>query len=122
IKWFPYVIAAFDMVMSPMIGCGTIAAMIVAQALFMAEYEAPSEANPTEEPRLKQNSFLRAPNWLVRLLVPPEAVNRPAVSRRVYGAASAPAGRGFGDDGRGANVAASSSGYNWGRGNRLGEQ
>ncbi|KAG8783107.1 hypothetical protein FRC15_005789 [Serendipita sp. 397] len=120
IKWFPYIIAAFDMVMSPMIGCGTIAGMVVAQALFMLEYDAPSEANPTEEPRLKQRSILRAPNWLVRLLVAPEA-NRPAPSKRVYGQASAPAGRGFGDDGRGTNVASSSSGYNWGQGRRLGE-
>lgn len=105
------------MVSSPLIGCGTIVGLIVAQALFMLEYEAPETASA--EPRLRPQSMLRAPDWLTRLLVEPE-VQRNTTVRRVYGGATAPAGRGLGDDGRGANVPGS-SGYKWGRGHKLGE-
>ncbi|PVG03249.1 hypothetical protein CPB86DRAFT_772148 [Serendipita vermifera] len=119
IKYYPFVLVAFDMMMSPMIGCGTIAGLIVGQALFMLEYDAPSESNGLTEPRLKQSSMLRAPGWLCRLLVEPEVQNRAGTIRSVYGQVVTPAGRGLNDNGRGANTA-SGSGYNWGKGQKLG--
>lgn len=109
---------AFDMAMSPMIACGTVAGLLVAHLLYMIEYNAP--VHETAEPTLKQTSFLRAPGWLTRLLVEPEAQQAQTV-RTVYGQATAPRGRGMGDGGRGANVPSTTSGYNWGRGHRLGD-
>jgi Derlin-2/3 len=117
VKWFPYVLVAFDMVTSPMIGSGTIAGLLVAQVLFMLEFETP-EGNALAEPTLKPQSKLRAPDWLSRLLVEPE-VQRTGAVRTVYGTATAPARRGLGDLGKGANVPGS-SGYNWGKGHKLG--
>jgi hypothetical protein len=112
------VLVAFDMVMSPMIGCGTVAGLVIAQVLFMLEYEAPSESNGLTEPRLKQSSVLRAPGWLCRLLADPEPQTTGTV-KSVYGQVITPAGRALNDNGRGANTA-EGSGYNWGRGQKLG--
>jgi hypothetical protein len=109
------------MVMSPMIGCGTIAGLLVAQALYMLEYDSPSEDNPMAEPTLKRHSILRAPDWLTRLLVEPQSQARAETVRAVYGNATAPGGRGLRDGGRGANTTTTTTGYQWGRGHRLGE-
>jgi hypothetical protein len=122
VQWFPYVLVAFDMAMSPLIGCGTIAGLLVAQVLYMLEYESPSEGNPMAEPTLKPHSILRAPDWLTRLLVEPQAQARPETVRAVYGNATAPGGRGLRDGGRGANTTTTTTGYQWGRGHRLGEE
>jgi hypothetical protein len=103
--------------MSPMMGCGTVAGLIVAQILFMLEFDTP-EGNPSPEPTLRPQSKLRAPNWLSRLLVEPQVQNTATV-RTVYGNATAPANRGIGDLGKGANVPGS-SGYQWGKGRKLG--
>jgi hypothetical protein len=107
--------------MSPLIGCGTIAGLLVAQALYMLEYEPPSEDNPMAEPTLKPYSILRAPSWLTRLLVEPQTQTRAETVRTVYGNATAPGGRALRDGGRGANTATTTTGYQWGRGHRLGE-
>lgn len=121
IQWFPYVLVIFDIFVSPIIGCGTIAGLIVAQALFMLEYNAPASA--TAEPTLKRTSWLRAPFWLCRLLGEPNVQDRSSTVKKEYGHATAPQGRGLGDQGRGANDATgSTTGYQWGRGNRLGGQ
>ncbi|KIM33980.1 hypothetical protein M408DRAFT_325530 [Serendipita vermifera MAFF 305830] len=118
VQWFPYVLVAFNTASSPSIGCGTVAGLIVAQALFMLDYEEPEL--PTMEPKLRRHGMLRAPDMLTRLLVTPE-VQRNSTVRKVYGTATAPAGRGLGDGERGANVPGSSSGYQWGKGHKLGE-
>lgn len=107
------------MVMSPLIACGTIVGLIVAQALYMLEYDSPPEGSAAE-PTLKPTSILRAPDWLTRLMVEPEAPRRVETVPTAYGQATAPAGRAFRDSGRGANTTTTTTGYQWGRGHRLG--
>ncbi|CAG7847743.1 Derlin {ECO:0000256/RuleBase:RU363059} [Serendipita indica DSM 11827] len=120
VKYFPYVLVAFETMSSPRSGCVAMAGLIVAQVLLMIEYDLPLDNNTLMQPRLKPKSWLRAPGWLCNLLLKPEPRQRVVTEQRVYGSATAPSGRGVGDGGRGAN-ATTSSGYNWGRGNRLGE-
>lgn len=117
VKWFPYVLVAFDMTAGARMGCGTISGLIVAQVLFMLEFKT-QEGNTFAEPTLRRQSKFRAPDWLSRLLVKPE-VQGTATVRTVYGNATAPAYRGLGDLGKGANVPGS-SGYKWGKGHKLG--
>lgn len=100
----------------PYAGAIAVSGLIVSQAFYMLEWDS-NGGNPTP----KRNSWLAAPTWFKNLfskaIAYPEAV---ANERKVYGQATAPPGRGFGDGGRGTNTA-TTSGYNWGSGNRLGE-
>jgi hypothetical protein len=87
----------------------------------MLEYDSPASA--TAEPTLKRNGWLRAPGWLSRLLGERNAAVNNSTIKTQYGQATAPAGRGFRDQGRGANDATgSTTGYRWGRGQKLGGQ
>jgi len=97
---------------------GVVAAsgLIVSQVLYMLEWDSTGgESTP------KRNSWLAAPTWFKNFfrkeIANPDTV---ANERRAYGGATAPAGRGFSDGGRGANTA-TNSGYNWGTGHRLGD-
>jgi Derlin-2/3 len=117
IVYLPYALAAMDILMDgPFGGIMAVSGLIVSQALYMLEWHSTSgESTP------KRNSWLAAPTWFKNLfgkqIANPDAAD---AARRVYGQASAPAGRGFSDGGRGANTA-TTSGYNWGSGHRLGD-
>jgi len=95
-------------------GAMAVSGLIVSQALFMLEWDS-TGGGP------KRNRWLAAPSWFKSFfkkeIAYPDVV---ANEKRVYGDAIAPAGRGFGDGGRGANTA-TTSGHNWGKGNRLGD-
>ena len=117
IVYLPYAVAGMDLLMGgPYAGAIAVSGLIVSQAFYMLEWDS-NGGNPTP----KRNSWLAAPTWFKTLfskaIAYPEAV---ANERKVYGQATAPPGRGFGDGGRGTNTA-TTSGYNWGSGNRLGE-
>jgi Derlin-2/3 len=117
IVYLPYAVAAMDLLIDGPYGAAVaVSGLIVSQALYMLEWgSASGESAP------KRNSWLAAPTWFKKLfrneIANPDAL---ANARRVYGQASAPAGRGFGDSGRGANTA-TTSGYSWGEGHRLGD-
>ena len=116
IVYLPYAVAVMDLFMGgPFGGAMAVSGLIVSQALYMLEWDSTGgETTP------KRNSRLAAPTWFKNLFRK-EIANAGAVAnaRRVYGDATAPAGRGFGDGGQGANTA-TTSGYQWGKGNRLG--
>ena len=117
IVYLPYTVAAMDLLMGgPYWGAVAVSGLIVSQVLYMLEWDSTGgESTP------KRNSWLAAPTWFKNLFRKDIAYPDAAANvRRVYGEASAPAGRGFGDGGRGANEA-TTSGYNWGKGHRLGE-
>lgn len=114
VVYLPYAVVALDLLMhGPYGGAIAVSGLIVSQAFYMLEW------NSTGTP--KRNRWLAAPTWFKNLfgkeVAYPDTV---ANERRVYGDAIAPTGRGFGDGGRGANPA-TTSGYNWGTGHRLGD-
>ena len=117
IVYLPYAVAAMDLLMrGPYAGAIAVSGLIVSQAFYMLEWDS-NGGTPTP----KRNGWLAAPTWFKNLFR--THIGRPdtvATERKVYGDATAPAGRGFGDGGRGANTA-TTSGYQWGKGNRLGD-
>ncbi len=117
IIYLPYAVAAMELLMGgPYAGAIAVSGLIVSQAFYMLEWDS-NGGTPTP----KRNGWLAAPTWFKNLfgraIARPDAV---ATERKVYGGATAPAGRGFGDGGHGANTA-TTSGYQWGKGNRLGD-
>lgn len=117
IVYLPYAVAAMDLIMGgPYQGAVAVSGLIVSQVLYMLEWDSTGGGSTP-----KRNGWLAAPTWFKNLfrkeIANPDAA---ANEKRVYGGASAPAGRGFSDGGLGANRA-TTSGYNWGKGNRLGD-
>lgn len=117
IVYLPYAMVVMDLFIDgPYGGAVAMSGLIVSQTLYMLEWDSTSG-----EPTPKRKSWLAAPNWFKNLFGK-EIANPGAVAnaRRVYGEAAAPVGRGFGDGGLGANTA-TTSGYSWGKGHRLGD-
>lgn len=117
IVYLPYAVAGMDLLFDGPYGAAVaVSGLIVSQVLYMLEWDSTGG-----EPTPKRNSWLAAPTWFKRLFRK-EIANADAVAnaRRVYGEATAPVGRGFSDGGRGANTA-TTSGYSWGKGHRLGD-
>jgi hypothetical protein len=117
VVYLPYAVTAMDLLMNgPYGGAMAVSGLLVSQAFYMLEWDSTGG-----EPTPKRNRWLAAPTWFKNLfrkeIAYPDTV---ANEKRVYGGATAPTGRGFGDGGRGANTA-TTSGHSWGKGHRLGD-
>jgi len=117
VVYLPYVVATMDLFMEGHYGGAVaVSGLIVSQVLYMLEWDS-TGGTPTP----KRNSRLAAPTWFKNLFGKEIAnAGTTASVKRVYGDATAPVDRGFGDGGLGANTA-TTSGYKWGKGNRLGD-
>jgi len=116
VVYLPYAMAAMYLFIGNHYwGSVAVSGLIVSQALYMLEWDS-TDGRPTP----KRNHRLAAPTWFKNLFGKEIAdAGAAARLRRAYGDATAPIGRGFGDGGLGANTA-TTSGYNWGKGHRLG--
>jgi len=129
-RWFPFALLFMDVITQGPAACLVgLTGCMVGHAWWLIEWKNGQRQN---------NSWTRSPEWLKQWVAEGAATTGPAAAagpqpgpageRRAYGGASAPGGRGFGDgglgtgSGSGATAARAGGGYQWGSGQRLGEQ